>query len=189
MVATACMSVAEVKSKDAVSDDRTKSPIIIIDNYDSFTYNICQYTGELGCNFEVYRNDELSVEELKGCTSRFWNITANCFRLGPIVPLFGECMGLQCIGEAFGGSIVHSPYGVRHGKGSLVCYDEKEEDGLFTGCLSMFILLLPRSSALPFYCWKIHSLFIEKDSFPSEELEVTTWSEDGLIMATRHKKI
>ncbi|KAH7570822.1 hypothetical protein JRO89_XS05G0199500 [Xanthoceras sorbifolium] len=95
--------------------------------------------------------------------------------LGPTVPLFGVCMGLQCIGEAFGGKIVRSPLGVMHGKSSLVYYDEKGEDGLFAGLSN------------PFTAGRYHSLVIEKDSFPSEELEVTAWTEDGLIMAARHK--
>uniref|UniRef100_A0A224X405 anthranilate synthase n=1 Tax=Hypericum perforatum TaxID=65561 RepID=A0A224X405_HYPPE len=165
------------------------NPIIVIDNYDSFTYNLCQYMGELGCHFEVYRNDELTVEELKRKEPRGVLISPGpgtpqdsgislqtVLELGPIVPLFGVCMGLQCIGEAFGGKIVRAPHGVMHGKSSLVYYDEKGEDGLFSGLTN------------PFTAGRYHSLVIEKDSFPSEELEVTAWTEDGLIMAARHKK-
>ncbi|XP_050235134.1 anthranilate synthase beta subunit 1, chloroplastic-like [Mercurialis annua] len=166
-----------------------KNPVIVIDNYDSFTYNLCQYMGELGCHFEVYRNDELTVEELKRKNPRGVLISPGpgepqdsgislqtVLELGPLVPLFGVCMGLQCIGEAFGGKIVRSPNGVMHGKRSPVYYDEKGEDGLFTG--------LPN----PFTAGRYHSLVIENDSFPSEELEITAWTEDGLIMAARHKK-
>ncbi|XWS34361.1 hypothetical protein CRYUN_Cryun21dG0032700 [Craigia yunnanensis] len=166
----------------------SKNPIIVIDNYDSFTYNLCQYMGELGCDFEVYRNDELTVEELKRKNPRGVLISPGpgtpqdsgislrtVLELGPIVPLFGVCMGLQCIGEAFGGKIVRSPYGVMHGKSSPVYYDEKGEDGLFTGLSN------------PFNAGRYHSLVIEKDSFPGEALEVTAWTEDGLIMAARHK--
>lgn len=165
-----------------------KNAIIVIDNYDSFTYNLCQYMGELGCHFEVYRNDELTVEQLKRKNPRGVLISPGpgtpqdsgislqtVLELGPIVPLFGVCMGLQCIGEAFGGKIVRSPYGVMHGKSSPVYYDEKGEDGLFTG--------LPN----PFKAGRYHSLVIEKDSFPGEALEITAWTEDGLIMAARHK--
>ncbi|KAJ4825227.1 Ankyrin Repeat [Turnera subulata] len=171
------------------SDKRVNRPIIVIDNYDSFTYNLCQYMGELGCNFEVYRNDELSVEELKKKNPRGVLISPGpgapqdsgislqtVLELGPVVPLFGVCMGLQCIGEAFGGKIVRSPYGVMHGKSSPVYYDEKVEDNLFAG--------LPN----PFTAGRYHSLVIEKETFPSEELEITAWTEDGLIMAARHKK-
>ncbi|KAK4400130.1 Anthranilate synthase beta subunit, chloroplastic [Sesamum angolense] len=171
--------------------------------------------GELGCEFEVYRNDELTVDELKGSFSGIdigrsfgrvfelligtqeWNIESlylvssppiedrtpqdsgislqTVLELGPIVPLFGVCMGLQCIGEAFGGKVVRSPYGVVHGKSSLVYYNEGGEDGLFAGLSN------------PFTAGRYHSLVIEKESFPSDVLEITAWTEDGLIMAARHK--
>lgn len=189
-VPKASMAVANPNSTAApVSDSSPKNPIIVIDNYDSFTYNLCQYMGELGCNFEVYRNDELTVDELKKKTPRGVLISPGpgvpqdsgislqtVLELGPVVPLFGVCMGLQCIGEAFGGKIVRSPYGVVHGKGSLVYYDEKGEDGLFSGLSN------------PFKAGRYHSLVIEKDSFPSKLLEVTAWTEDGLVMAARHRK-
>ncbi|PRQ45118.1 putative anthranilate synthase [Rosa chinensis] len=187
--AKASMVVNETDSKSSVSEKRANSPIIVIDNYDSFTYNLCQYMGELGCHFEVYRNDELTVDELKRKNPRGVLISPGpgapqdsgislqtVLELGPIVPLFGVCMGLQCIGEAFGGNVVRSPYGVVHGKSSPVYYNEKEEDSLFAGLSN------------PFTAGRYHSLVIEKDSFPSEELEITAWTEDGLIMAARHKK-
>ncbi|KAI4357449.1 hypothetical protein L6164_001397 [Bauhinia variegata] len=179
---------SDVKSSP-VAARNTNNPIIVIDNYDSFTYNLCQYMGELGFHFEVYRNDELTVEELKRKNPRGVLISPGpgapqdsgislqtVLELGPTVPLFGVCMGLQCIGEAFGGKIVRSPYGVMHGKSSLVYYDEKGEDGLFAGLSN------------PFTAGRYHSLVIEKESFPHEELEVTAWTEDGLIMAARHKR-
>ncbi|KAJ9708619.1 hypothetical protein PVL29_000582 [Vitis rotundifolia] len=185
----ASMSIAESNSRSPVLDNRTKNPIVVIDNYDSFTYNLCQYLGELGCNFEVYRNDELSVEELKKKNPRGVLISPGpgtpqdsgislqtVLELGPVVPLFGVCMGLQCIGEAFGGKIVRSPFGVMHGKSSPVYYDEKGEDGLFSGLSN------------PFTAGRYHSLVIEEDTFPNEALEITAWTEDGLIMAARHKK-
>ncbi|OAY29347.1 anthranilate synthase beta subunit 1, chloroplastic [Manihot esculenta] len=189
-VAKCSMAVTGSNSLAAASVSREmKNPIIVIDNYDSFTYNLCQYMGELGCHFEVYRNDELTVEELKRKNPRGVLISPGpgtpqdsgislqtVLELGPLVPLFGVCMGLQCIGEAFGGKIVRSPYGVMHGKSSPVYYDEKGEDGLFSGLNS------------PFIVGRYHSLVIEKESFPTEELEITAWTEDGLIMAARHKK-
>ncbi|XP_010460409.1 PREDICTED: anthranilate synthase beta subunit 1, chloroplastic [Camelina sativa] len=172
-----------------VNSSKQKGPIIVIDNYDSFTYNLCQYMGELGCHFEVYRNDELTVEELKSKNPRGILISPGpgapqdsgislqtVLELGPRVPLFGVCMGLQCIGEAFGGKIVRSPFGVMHGKSSMVHYDEKGEEGLFSGLSN------------PFLVGRYHSLVIEKDTFPSDELEVTAWTEDGLVMAARHRK-
>ncbi|CAK9176617.1 unnamed protein product [Ilex paraguariensis] len=184
------MAVSEKTSlSPAVSDTKKPTnPIIVIDNYDSFTYNLCQYMGELGCNFEVYRNDELTVDELKRKNPRGVLISPgpgtpqdsgislqSVLEVGPTVPLFGVCMGLQCIGEAFGGKIVRSPYGVMHGKSSLVYYNEGVEDGLFSGLSN------------PFTAGRYHSLVIEKDSFPSDVLEITAWTEDGLIMAARHK--
>ncbi|XP_049346955.1 anthranilate synthase beta subunit 2, chloroplastic-like [Solanum verrucosum] len=173
-----------------LSDDvkRNKSPIIVIDNYDSFTYNLCQYMGELGCSFEVYRNDELTVDELKKKNPRGILISPGpgtpqdsgislqtVLELGPTIPLFGVCMGLQCMGEAFGGKIVRSPYGVMHGKSSPVYYNEGGEDGLFAGLSN------------PFTAGRYHSLVIDKDTFPKDALEITAWTEDGLVMAARHK--
>ncbi|KAF3336241.1 anthranilate synthase beta subunit 2 [Carex littledalei] len=168
----------EVKSNE--------KPIIVIDNYDSFTYNLCQYMGELGANFEVYRNDELTVEDIRrlvvisvlnsGAPRDSGISLQTVLELGPTIPIFGVCMGLQCIGEAFGGKIVRAPTGVVHGKGSLVYYDEKMEPGLFQG--------LPN----PFKAGRYHSLVIENETFPNDALEMTAWSEDGLVMAARHRK-
>ncbi|XP_024924859.3 anthranilate synthase beta subunit 2, chloroplastic isoform X1 [Ziziphus jujuba] len=187
--AEASIAVKESKPLSPVSDKRVNRPIIVIDNYDSFTYNLCQYIGELGCPFEVYRNDELTVDELKRKHPRGLLISPGpgspqdsgisletVLELGPTVPLFGVCMGLQCIGEAFGGKIVRSPFGVMHGKSSPIYYDEKGEEGLFAGLSN------------PFTAGRYHSLVIDKDSFPHKELEVTAWTDDGLIMAARHKK-
>ncbi|KAF8098145.1 hypothetical protein N665_0272s0013 [Sinapis alba] len=194
VVTKASIEISQSNSTPSVvvnssSSKQQKGPIIVIDNYDSFTYNLCQYMGEVGCNFEVYRNDELTVEELKGKNPRGVLISPGpgtpqdsgislqtVLELGPHVPLFGVCMGLQCIGEAFGGKIVRSPFGVMHGKSSMVHYDEKGEDGLFSGLSN------------PFLVGRYHSLVIEKDTFPSDELEVTAWTEDGLVMAARHRK-
>uniref|UniRef100_A0A2N9HPT6 anthranilate synthase n=1 Tax=Fagus sylvatica TaxID=28930 RepID=A0A2N9HPT6_FAGSY len=145
--------------------------------------------GEVGCYFEVYRNDEITVEELKRMNPRGILISPGpgapqdsgislqtVLELGPTVPLFGVCMGLQCIGEAFGGKVVRSPSGVMHGKSSLVYYDEEVEDNLFAGLSN------------PFTAGRYHSLVIEKESFPGDELQITAWTEDGLVMAARHKK-
>ncbi|CAA3020956.1 anthranilate synthase beta subunit 1, chloroplastic-like [Olea europaea subsp. europaea] len=167
---------------------KAANPIIVIDNYDSFTYNLCQYMGELGCDFEVYRNDELTVNELKRKNPRGVLISPGpgtpqdsgislqtVLELGPSVPLFGVCMGLQCMGEAFGGKIVRSPYGVMHGKSSLVYYNEAGEEGILAGLSN------------PFTAGRYHSLVIEKETFPHDALEITAWTEDGLVMAARHK--
>ncbi|PHU16608.1 Anthranilate synthase beta subunit 1, chloroplastic [Capsicum chinense] len=181
------VSCVELSEKDNGQRIK-KSPIIVIDNYDSFTYNLCQYMGELGCNFEVYRNDELTVDELKKKNPRGILISPGpgtpqdsgislqtVLELGPTVPLFGVCMGLQCMGEAFGGKVVRSPYGVMHGKSSPVYFNEGGEDGLFAGLSN------------PFTAGRYHSLVIDKDTFPQDALEITAWTEDGLIMAARHK--
>lgn len=170
-------------------DEEKNKPIVVIDNYDSFTYNICQYLGEIGATFEVYRNDELTVEELKWKNPRGLLISPGpgapkdsgislqtVVELGPLMPLFGVCMGLQCIGEAFGGKVVRAPSGVVHGKPGIIYHDENQEDSLFNG--------LPN----PFVAGRYHSLVIENESFPSDVLEITAWTEDGLIMAARHKK-
>ncbi|GER37156.1 anthranilate synthase component 2 [Striga asiatica] len=185
MAISGSTSVSSIKSS---SSRRSTDPIIVIDNYDSFTYNLCQYMGEVGCEFVVYRNDELTVDDLKRKNPRGILISPGpgtpqdsgislqtVQELGPTVPLFGVCMGLQCIGEAFGGKIVRSPYGVVHGKSSPVYYNEGGEDGLFAGLSN------------PFTAGRYHSLVIEKGSFPSDALEITAWTEDGLIMAARHK--
>nr|XP_043608169.1 anthranilate synthase beta subunit 2, chloroplastic-like [Erigeron canadensis] len=184
-----CHAISEKETSSSFGGlSKNNNPIIVIDNYDSFTYNLCQYMGELGCNFEVYRNDELTVDELRKKKPRGVLISPGpgapqdsgislqtVLELGPDVPLFGVCMGLQCIGEAFGGKIVRSPYGVMHGKSSLVYHNEGGEDGLFAGISN------------PFTVGRYHSLVIEKESFPSEVLEITAWTEDGLVMAARHK--
>ncbi|CAL9194718.1 unnamed protein product [Musa acuminata subsp. burmannicoides] len=182
-------SMVARSSAVAVANARDSRPIVVIDNYDSFTYNLCQYLGELGVHFEVYRNDELTVEDIKRINPRGILISPGpgapqdsgislqtVLELGPSMPLFGVCMGLQCIGEAFGGKIVRAPSGVMHGKSSLVYYDETLEDSLFHG--------LPN----PFTACRYHSLVIENDSFPSDALEIMAWTEDGLVMAARHKK-
>lgn len=170
-------------------EKKDERPIVVIDNYDSFTYNLCQYIGEVGASFEVYRNDEITVQEMQRKNPRGILISPGpgtpkesgislqaVLELGPTIPLFGVCMGLQCIGEAFGGKIVRSPSGVVHGKGSLVYYDEKLDDTIFSG--------FPN----PFTAARYHSLVIDKDSFPGDSLDITAWSEDGLIMGARHKK-
>ncbi|KAI3778751.1 hypothetical protein L2E82_08134 [Cichorium intybus] len=185
-----CHAISEKESSNSfgVLSKNNNNPVIVIDNYDSFTYNLCQYMGELGCNFEVYRNDELTVDELRKKNPRGILISPGpgtpqdsgislqtVLELGPEIPLFGVCMGLQCIGEAFGGKVVRSPYGVMHGKSSMVYHNEGGEDSLFAGISN------------PFIVGRYHSLVIEKESFPNDALEITAWTEDGLVMAARHK--
>ncbi|KAK8921478.1 Anthranilate synthase component II [Platanthera zijinensis] len=189
MVSAICASVKLVDGARVLGAEIDEKPIIVIDNYDSFTYNLCQYIGELGTKFEVHRNDELTVDEIRRMKPRGIVISPGpgvpkesgislqtVLELGPTIPIFGVCMGLQCIGEAFGGNVVRSPYGVVHGKSALIYYKEKLKDALFSG--------LPN----PFTAARYHSLVIDKDSFPDDILEITAWTGDGLIMAARHKK-
>ncbi|XP_072972491.1 anthranilate synthase beta subunit 2, chloroplastic-like isoform X1 [Typha angustifolia] len=206
------IEAAAVKGGSIIDGEKKDSKaIIVIDNYDSFTYNLCQYIGELGAKFEVHRNDEITVEEIKMRRPRGILISPGpgmpqdsgislqtVLELGPSIPLFGVCMGLQCIGEAFGGKVVRSPFGVVHGKSSLVYYDEKLDGTLFSGLpketreewersdLVFFCCRETRED--PFQAGRYHSLVIEKDSFPTDVLEVVAWTDDGLIMAARHRK-
>ena len=158
--------------------------ILLIDNYDSFTYNLYQYLCELGAQVEVRRNDRLDVEEAEAlspsgvvvspgpCTPREAGISNEVIqRLGPRVPTLGVCLGHQCVGYAFGGVV--GPAGeIMHGKTSLIHHQGR---GLFAG--------LPN----PFEAIRYHSLAVYRDSLP-DTLEVTAWTDNGLIMGLRHKE-
>lgn len=157
--------------------------IFVLDNYDSFTYNLVQYIGELGHTVEVRRNDQTSIEEIRGlrpqamvispgpCTPNEAGLSlAVVTELGREIPLLGVCLGHQSIGQALGGRIVRAPR-VMHGKTSLIHHDERT---IFRG--------LPQ----PFPATRYHSLVIEPTRVP-ECLEVSARSEDGVIMAVRHR--
>jgi len=164
-----------------------KGPVIVIDNYDSFTYNLCQYLGSLGCEYTVFKNDEISVNEIRKMnpagilvspgpgTPEDSGISLEVVReLGPDFPLFGVCMGHQCIGQVFGGNIVRAQSGVMHGKTSPI---DHTDTGVLHGLSS------------PLTVARYHSLVIDRESFPSDMLEMTaTSSEDGMIMAVQHQK-
>jgi para-aminobenzoate synthetase component 2 len=156
----------------------------MIDNYDSFTYNLVQYIGELGEKIVVYRNDEITVEKIKKlkpkkivispgpCTPQEAGVSVDVIRsLAGKIPLLGVCLGHQCIGEAFGGNIVRAGR-LMHGKTSMIRHDGKS---VYKGLTN------------PFEATRYHSLIIEKKSLPSE-LVITSQSEDGEIMGVRHKK-
>lgn len=158
---------------------------MLVDNYDSFTYNLSQYLGSLGCDHVVVKNDELTVEELRARDPRGVLLSPGpgapedsgitlqiCAELGPTTPIFGVCMGHQCIGQAFGGKIIRAPTGLMHGKGSLVRHTD-------VGVLAH----MPQ----PFMAARYHSLVIDRDSCP-DCLEVTAWAEDGTIMGVQHKE-
>jgi anthranilate synthase/aminodeoxychorismate synthase-like glutamine amidotransferase len=158
--------------------------LLLIDNYDSFTYNLAQYFGELGCELLVKRNDGISLEEIAAlaprhicispgpCTPREAGISKDIvLRFGGKIPILGVCLGHQCIAEAYGGKIMRASALV-HGKSSMIRHNGS---GLFTD--------LPT----PFGAGRYHSLVVERSSFP-KCLEITAESEDGEIMALCHRQ-
>lgn len=158
--------------------------ILIIDNYDSFTYNIVQELGELGADIEVYRNDGITLDEIRELNPshiiispgpgfpKDSGISRDVIReFGAEIPLLGVCLGHQCIGEVYGGKVIHAP-GLMHGKTSPVHH---KQDALFTDVPS------------PFTATRYHSLVVEEESLP-DELEIIAFTEDGEIMAVRHKE-
>jgi anthranilate synthase component II len=158
--------------------------ILVIDNYDSFTYNLVQYLAELGAEVQVHRNDQITLAQVRQLAPQAVVISPGPGRpedagisnqiiaeLGTTVPLLGVCLGHQCIGQVFGGNIVGAPE-LMHGKTSMIHH---RGEGVFTE--------LPQ----PFEATRYHSLVIAKESFP-EVLEITAWSEDGTIMGVRHRQ-
>ena len=159
--------------------------LLLIDNYDSFTYNLYQYLSELGVSeIEVVRNDQMTVAELEAMKpervvvspgpSRPENAGVSVEaikRFAGVVPVLGVCLGHQCLADAFGGRVVHAGE-IMHGKTSLINHDGK---GVFAGVPD------------PFEAVRYHSLAIEPDSLP-EELEVTARTDNGIIMGVRHRK-
>jgi anthranilate synthase component 2 len=157
--------------------------VLLLDNYDSFTYNLYQYLSELGAQVEVHRNDKISVPEIAAQhfdrivispgpgTPTDAGISVELVReLGPQVPLLGVCLGHQAIGEAYGGAVVRAGE-VMHGKISQIHHNS---EGVF--------VQLPA----PFPATRYHSLIVRRDDVPSE-LNVTAWTDDGLIMGLRHR--
>jgi anthranilate synthase/aminodeoxychorismate synthase-like glutamine amidotransferase len=158
--------------------------ILIIDNYDSFVYNLAQYVGELGWEPWVYRNDQISLEEIESlapshiiispgpCTPLQAGISnAVIAHFAGRIPLLGVCLGHQCIGHVYGGVIDRAALPM-HGKTSLIHHDGRT---IFSG--------LP----LPFEAGRYHSLIIKPDTLPSV-LEVSAWTETGEIMGVRHRE-
>jgi anthranilate synthase component II len=158
---------------------------VLIDNYDSFTYNLYQYLCELGADVTVVRNDAVTLDDIEAmaperivispgpCTPKEAGISVETVRrFAGRVPLLGVCLGHQCIGEAFGG-VVQGAGEIRHGKLSTVTHTGK---GVFAG--------LPPS----FRAIRYHSLAIDQDTVP-DGLEVTAWSDSGVIMGVRHKEL
>ena len=157
--------------------------ILVIDNYDSFTYNLVQYLGELGAQLEVRRNDQITLDEIERMapermvispgpkTPSEAGICLDAIRsFSGRFPILGVCLGHQAIGQGFGGRVIRAPE-IMHGKTSLVSHDGKT---IFSG--------LPN----PFSATRYHSLIVERDSLP-DCLAVSATSPDGLIMGLRHK--
>ena len=157
--------------------------LLMIDNYDSFTYNLVQYLGELGADVKVVRNDEVTVDKVETmrpeqivispgpCSPNEAGISLGVIeRLGGRIPILGVCLGHQAIGQAYGGRVVHAKT-LMHGKTSPIRHSG---NGVFQG--------LPD----PFTATRYHSLAVERESLPAC-LEVTAWTEDGEIMGLRHR--
>lgn len=160
--------------------------ILIIDNYDSFTYNLAQYLGELGADLEIYRNDKISVDEVKGKNPEKIVISPGpgepknagisesvISDLGGKIPILGVCLGHQAIGEVFGGKIVHAK-NIMHGKTSLIYHNQKD---IFEGVNN------------PFEATRYHSLVVERNTLP-EILSIIaeTKDEDAEIMGLKHNE-
>src|SRR5689334_1410150 len=159
--------------------------LLMIDNYDSFTYNLVQYFGELKQEVVVFRNDQISLDEVEAlapaqivispgpCTPNEAGISVPLVqRFAGKIPILGVCLGHQSIGQAFGGKIVHAKQ-VMHGKVSSVHH---KNQGVFRGLEE------------PFAATRYHSLVIERESLP-QALEITAWTDDGEIMGVRHTSL
>jgi anthranilate synthase component 2 len=157
--------------------------LLMLDNYDSFTYNLVQYLQELGEEVVVHRNDQISVDEIAAlkphrivispgpCSPAEAGISVELIQcLSATIPMLGVCLGHQSIGHAFGGKVIRAPQ-LMHGKTSLI---EHGDSGIF------------RSLSNPFVATRYHSLIVERDSLP-ECLRITAWVEDGTIMGLEHR--
>lgn len=165
--------------------------ILIVDNYDSFTYNLVQYIGELCINFnqsveklKVYRNDKINILQIKELNPKAIIISPGpgipnkagiskdiIVEFGEYIPILGVCLGHQCIGEVFGAKVVHADR-LMHGKTSMIYHDQK---GIYEGISN------------PFEANRYHSLIVKRDTIP-EFLEVSAWTEQDEVMGIRHKK-
>lgn len=159
--------------------------LLMIDNYDSFTYNIVQYFGQLGEEVQVYRNDRITLEEIAAlkperlvispgpCSPEEAGISVAAIKaFAGKIPLLGVCLGHQAIGAAFGGKVVRS-VSLMHGKTSPIFHDQK---GLF------------QDMPLPFQATRYHSLIVDRPTLP-DCLKVTAWVENGEIMGLQHKEL
>jgi len=159
--------------------------LLMIDNYDSFTYNLVQYLGELGATVEVKRNDAITIDEIAArrpagivispgpCTPKEAGVSVPAIqRFAGEIPILGVCLGHQAIGAAFGGTIVRASR-IMHGKTSPILHDAR---GVFRGLGN------------PFDATRYHSLVIDRATLPPE-LELTAWTAEGEIMGVRHRRL
>jgi len=158
--------------------------VLVIDNYDSFTYNLVQYLGELRESVVVRRNDEITLPEIAPLNPLAVVLSPGpgkpdeagickdlLVELGPTIPMLGVCLGHQCLGEAFGGTVRRASQ-VMHGKVSRVTHAEQS---VFRGIPS------------PFAATRYHSLVVDRENLPAD-LEVTAWTDDGTVMGLRHRR-
>jgi anthranilate synthase/aminodeoxychorismate synthase-like glutamine amidotransferase len=158
--------------------------LLMIDNYDSFTYNLVQYFGELGQDLKVYRNNKITINEIEKmnpdrivispgpCTPKEAGISIDVIRyFTGKIPILGVCLGHQSIGDAFGGDVIRAPY-LMHGKTSMIHHDGRT---IFAS--------LPN----PFEATRYHSLIIKRETMPAV-LEISAWTEDGVVMGVRHRQ-
>ena len=160
--------------------------ILLIDNYDSFTYNLVQRLGEMDAHIDlhVYRNDKITLDEIAGlkpshiiispgpCTPREAGISNDVLRrFAPVIPMLGVCLGHQCIGHIFGGEVIRN-YRVMHGKTSMILHDGL---GVFRGLSN------------PFEATRYHSLVIKRDTFDNPDFIISAWTDEGEIMGVRHR--
>lgn len=159
--------------------------LLMIDNYDSFTYNLVQYLGELGADMQVYRNDQITLERIEElqprkivispgpCTPEKAGISVELVRkFSGKIPLLGVCLGHQSVAAAFGGEVVKADR-IMHGKTSMIHHDDKT---LFKG--------LPQ----PFQATRYHSLVVKRDTLP-DCFEISAWTDEDEIMGIRHKEL
>jgi len=159
--------------------------LLMIDNYDSFTYNLVQYLAEIGQEVEVFRNDKISIEEINKlnpqyivispgpCTPNEAGISLELIEaFKGKIPILGVCLGHQSIGQAFGGKIVHAQT-IMHGKTSKISHNNK---GVFRGIKN------------PFIATRYHSLVVEKQTLPNC-FDITAWTDDNEIMGIKHKEL
>ena len=158
--------------------------LLLIDNYDSFTFNLAQYLGELGAEVRVERNDQVDLQTIAAwrpshivispgpCTPAEAGLSNEVIRrFGPTIPLLGVCLGHQCIGASFGGIVERAPH-LMHGKTSMIHHDGQ---GIFEGLSN------------PFEATRYHSLIVREAGLPSC-LAKTAWADDGLLMGLRHRE-